>query len=1356
MSAIESNIQSSSAAGGGRDPRPNLDVNDSKISFEDDDLVWVQDENNRNWFPGQVIKENTADKTYDIKFNQENHPGVPIDQITKFELDIGDNVIVLNEEEDKFLNDNFKNGKISVINDKNRYNLDKDKYDVIYDDNTREANITLTHLAETDTQMLSNLAEKNKEDIDIGNSVLTTVDIFGKEKDHEGSVYMITKDLFATNKIDSREHKYNLSDIFDISNISEDKFVLTGIFNSNNSENLPPTIPLAIECYVNKDKTIIDFCVLLFIPSSLGDPSLSTVDGVFKGNYGQTGRDIKSVNVMSIMDGKKLINKSDTYMKSRNPNFIGQPNADVADLYTEFLNTNLNKDLFFNNVEKNNYINILFYLTTQRLFGIFIAQNLNLPSFIFKSNSEFTTLNFFFDIQTKIFTIKTKFSLLPIGVVNQVGTVLLDIIINFTNFSQSKIVLTPFINIPKGDYLFLPVTDITFDEDNLLKSKIEFTPPTTAEEIFPNSFVQSMINKINNGYPNDDGFNSELDKWIRRQIADKLSEILQGKLSLLLSNILSLQSSVRCLTEEKDNIYLLNYSTLNALVGIKENYTTLDLNTLWSALDRDIHGVSIYFNEIKYNLHNKEMVNADEELTSLTDFIMSNYKDVNGDNIHPNSLCQILLLISQGVGNAITEGLGVLLQNDNVTFVTITNNLLGNNVKKQFGITGNSIVIRSTKAKGEIGKSNRYIIGNRLNLINTFYFLLYNDGDPFAIVEIKINIDIQKDKFSVEYKTIGFFKYYDLMKTFYFGKFDNKQFPPAPNGSGSLSVYEQDKLEPVFTIQSDEWTNGILAKGAHITITDNRGTMVGGTKGGTSIQVGGGKPYRTVLTTDLDPNTFKNEDFMDFIDSEIENYKLKLTNITQERDDVKAVENAVKTENYLRSDNRIGNKSHQGIVLFDTETTTPDTNYVYIGPISPNGDKTVSISKKYGKILRFSKDTNTKIKATIDSNVSDKKYTVFIKPGKENSSDWDKFVLKPNFSKNYSNESELPLKWSIVRFGSVFDNFKFSLTNNSSEQKDIASELVTRVFRDLMVDPIANDLSLTKGLFEDTQRVFKMEKMIYIQVLIYFKILFVLLKRYDSNLISLPGYVSIKPLLNKLYEDYDSFTQFNEEVSDDYKYTAATDSATSENTATTTDNIDEELNSAPVSTLLSPIISSMDTKTNASVFEPINQNIDDPALLREYVLKAALLVLQNLGIVLQMYMNILGRMPVDEDANMVANYNPFALYPMYQKLVNVYNQLYHFYMGLKNNNDDEISDTLTKHNSATINKYLVSLALRIGTSSSLMAYGGYMSRKNKHKSYKRKFSKRISRNGNTKTRTTRNHNSSKIEREREQRYTRKL
>ena len=42
----------------------------------------------------------------------------------------------------------------------------------------------------------------------------------------------------------------------------------------------------------------------------------------------------------------------------------------------------------------------------------------------------------------------------------------------------------------------------------------------------------------------------------------------------------------------------------------------------------------------------------------------------------------------------------------------------------------------------------------------------------------------------------------------------------------------------------------------------------------------------------------------------------------------------------------------------------------------------------------------------VNNEKTDKKYPVFINPGKENSRDWDQFVLKPNFSKNYSNKTE--------------------------------------------------------------------------------------------------------------------------------------------------------------------------------------------------------------------------------------------------------------------------------------------------------------------------------------------------------------
>lgn len=166
MSAIEPNINpviqgdKASAAGGGPGPDPN--VND----FNKNDLVWVQDDNNMNWFPG-FITEKKADNLYDTQFNQDPHPGVPIDQITKFELKVGDDVIVLNENEERFTNSNFKNGKISGINDKNKLSLNTDKYDVTYDDNTREENINLYHLAETESQMLLNLAKKKRKMLEI-------------------------------------------------------------------------------------------------------------------------------------------------------------------------------------------------------------------------------------------------------------------------------------------------------------------------------------------------------------------------------------------------------------------------------------------------------------------------------------------------------------------------------------------------------------------------------------------------------------------------------------------------------------------------------------------------------------------------------------------------------------------------------------------------------------------------------------------------------------------------------------------------------------------------------------------------------------------------------------------------------------------------------------------------------------------------------------------------------------------------------------------------------------------------------------------------------------------------------------
>ena len=810
MSAIQPNIQSSSAAGGGPDPNPNPNPNPNvdKNKFKDDDLVWVQDEKNRNWFPGKITEKN-EDNTYDIQFNQESHPSVPIDRISDFELDVGNDVIVLNEEEDKFLNDNFKNGKISGVNAENKLRLNTDKYDVTYDDNTTEANINLIHLAETDEQMLNKMK----------NEVLTTIGIFSRN----GAVYKKIDELFRENKLDESNHSYKTSDIFDTKKFNDLDFVLTGLFNATT-----PVIPAAIELNANNNITFFDLAMWVFVPQKQIDADHALLE-----NIEQVGKDLPRNHVMTLMNGENIIDTSSKYIVPGE-----QDTYKNVSIYKKFLTDELNKDTSFsNNIERTDYINFLLYLVAQTVIASVRIFNYT-TAFDFRGEPEIKP--FFYDVTTKIATFEAIFDLASVNLDNQndplkpIGNIIAKAIFDLTNLPKSKIVFTPFFrDIPKGDYLFPPVTDITFDSSNLLKSKIEFTPPTTDEQIFPPNLVTSMINKLQNGPIDDTGFNSVLDNWLRPQIAEKLNKILKGKLSLSLPNILSLQKTVTCLKEETNNIYLLNYSTLNALVGIKENYTTHDLNTLWLNLDRDIHGVPIYFNDIKYKLYNNELGNTDkkraDEIINLYNFINRNYTDVNGYGMYPNSLCQILVLTSQSVGNAIIEGLGSFLDNlgDNkkAKFVQISNNLLGNTVKKQFGITGNSIVIRSEKGQGDLG--NTYIVRPRLKLINTLYFLLYSDdGTPFAVVEIKINIDIVQDEFNVEYKTIVFFKYYDVMKGFYFGKLDYKEFPPAPNGSGTLSVYDYNKLEPVLvlTIQSDNWQNGILAIGSTIKSLNTRVT----------------------------------------------------------------------------------------------------------------------------------------------------------------------------------------------------------------------------------------------------------------------------------------------------------------------------------------------------------------------------------------------------------------------------------------------------------------------------------------------------------------------------------------------------
>jgi hypothetical protein len=1402
---IEIKGNKASAAGGG--PGPSLNPELSKISFDDDDLVWVQDENNRNWFPGLITEQN-EDNTYNIQFNQEPHQGVPIDRISEFELDIGADVIVLNKEEDKFSNDNFKNGKISGINDKNKLRLNTYKYDVIYDDNIRETNIILNHLAETDAQMLLN---KGLFTSDFFKRIVAEFDRLGEkavsklqfeqvefETKENTLEYMLSpikieKTYYYTSKDKDLDWyfkrvwaKYYINNKnLDFNAITEQVYrdLLGGHIirlPNNNEDRFRFKKSAGLLKYYNYIIKLVDS--LSQIPNGFNKADL--VDMFFcmpDQNFVIKFFELDTNTLLIFLDGQIIsINQSNRekvflledflYGNLKKYTHIYDPINQTINIFeTSHINSvnAKNSNIGFKLVNSNLQMNLktkalILRVTYNKPFvlyqhGVYIGETIHKIDGLEQDRITFIAngQGIFYIYDYKIagdYPRAKLYGTFENGSLKKDASVGIEFYDSMEDFNAKT-----FLNDGEKAGGVMAALDrqqyngtvIIYDDIQLDNVDYEYLllldkkKPLESENLFdPNGYF--MKYKIGPYYTTD------LAKYKTNPF--KISDILdlpedfKGEFhkTLIHNRENNLPLSITLESKKGKTVYdILGFMFFPTIDVIRNT----PLHTLFSIyftdkVNRDItRGQSFAINKDG---------NEYKETGKYWGIYDSNRIDVYKKWLH-EKLLDIIFTTEIERENYINAVFYASQQ-----FMDIMSNYFNNENLQYQPISKDFINVFYTNRKIiSIGRKYFLAMSNKCTLFDD-YISKFNTlycGTLAITVEYNLKEGICKILITPILET--YFKLGNKAGGKYVGQTQKQKVSNdeneleienfIPNGKGKMYFYLADETNPddqfdfsdkqlTMTLETDKWANGDLLKGTRVKINyiDNLRTN----------PEYKGRVFNIELSQELSLNSIINDGGLNFIESEIKNYKLKITKITKERADVKAVEDAVKKGNYLRPDNRLGNKSHQGIVLFADTIADPSnaTNYVYIGPILPNDDKTVSISKKYGKILQFSKDTN--IKPNV--NVSDKKYTVFIKPGKENSRDWDHFVLKPNFSKNYLEYSELPLEWSIVRFGSVFDNFKFSLSNNSLGQKGIASELVTRVFRDLMVDPIANDLSLTKGLFEDTQRVFKMEKMIYIQVLIYFKILFVLLKRYDSNLISLPGYVSMKGLLNKLYEDYDSFTEFNQEVSDDYKYdtTNSPDSATSY-------NIDEELNTAPVSTLLSPIISSMDPKTNTSVFEPINQNIDDLKLLPVYVLKAALLVLQNLGIVLQMYMSILGRMPVDEDANIVANYNPFLLYPMYQKIQNVYNDLYRLLPGTSN---DDV-ETLTKHNSATINKYLVSLALRIGASSSLMSYGGYMSRKNKHKSHKRKFSKRNSKNGIT----TRNYNCSKRERkERELRYTRKL
>lgn len=1401
-----SNI-TSTAAGGGPEPNVNL--------FKDNDLVWVQDGDKK--FPGLITKQN-PDNTYDIQYNTEPHPDVPINNISEFNLAVGDDVIVLNEEEDKFADDNFKHGTISDIklDNTNEKNIDKeDKYDVTYDDNTSEKDVRLQHLAETavnseintDTQAL---IDKGLFRSDFFTGIVTEFDRMGSESvtdlarervelDTQDKIveYILSPDKqvntypYAPRNLDwyfkrflagdYKENKLNWSEITKI--VDKDVIIRNNLF-------------IKLDNDIEKRQ----FASLLDFYNYINGLAINVKNGLAQIPNGFNTQDIvdmffsvssQAFSAPFLLDfGIDYTIASSEYLaipiQTKETEIITKP------LYSFLYGNIANNGPIYNTATKN--IEWSSKIPMGARVGKYVASGFKLVVLDLQMNLETRDVNL-------VVTYHEPFGLFQQGVyIGQTESKIEN------NGREQEITI-----IANGQGVFyiydfktvgaFPRAKIygSFSNDSLKKGRLVGI-----------EFYYSQADFDAKTFLNDGEKAGGVMSTLARQKFDgtilvpddiKLDNIDLDY--LLLINKKSLLSPL-----ESENLFDVNGYFMKYTIGpyyttdqAKYNANPFKISDVFD-LPTDFKG------KFQSTLINNRQNNSDLPITIESKKGKTTY-DILGFMFFPTSIDIITnnplpTLFSnyfmEKVSKDVTRGQAFAI-NQNGKEYKETKTYWAQHTAENIDFYKNWLrnKLPNTDFKNEIERENYInaifyssqqfmdIIGNYFHseqlpyqpLGNEFMNMFYTNGKIISIgrkyfLGMTVDPDPNNTLFddyltkfhtpicgtlttTVEYNLkdgVAKMSITPVWQTYFKGEGRNDSMGGKyvgqtlkqkvsndgvvidnfiPNGKGIMYFYLADKHDPendklgfldkqlTMTLETDAWSNGNLLKGAKVVIN-----YIDNLNQNPKYK---GRTYKIELTQPFLFDTILDDvsQIISGINTEIVNYETKISEIREERASIKAVEDAVKNGHYLKADNRLGDKSHQGIVLFATNTEY----YVYIGPILPENDNTVSISKKYGKILQFDKALGLNVKP-VDPKVSDKKYTVFIKSGREKSRDWDKFVLKPNFSQNYSDPAQLPLQWQMIRFGSAYDNLKFSLTNNSigEQGKGTASQIVTRVFADLMTDPLANDLSLTKGLFEDKQRIFKMEKMIYIQVLIYFKILFVFLKRYEGNLDNLGAeYFSMKPLLNELYEDYNNFTQFNSEVSDEYKYDMTN--------ALPNDAIDTELTTAPVSTLLWPIISSMEPKTNASVFDPINQTIDNPELLTVYVLKASLLVLQNLSIVLQMYMNIIGRMPVDEDDNMVLNYNPFILFPMFQKIVSVYNRLYPMYqkqyrdltpdLAAKINDDVKLNRNLEKINSATINKYLVTLALRLGVSSSLMYRGGYMSRKNKQNQiHKHKFSKRIS------------------------------
>jgi len=378
---------------------------------------------------------------------------------------------------------------------------------------------------------------------------------------------------------------------------------------------------------------------------------------------------------------------------------------------------------------------------------------------------------------------------------------------------------------------------------------------------------------------------------------------------------------------------------------------------------------------------------------------------------------------------------------------------------------------------------------------------------------------------------------------------------------------------------------------------------------------------------------------------------------------------------YLIDDTKLTNKSKKGIIIFEPDIK--GRKYIYEGPLINHKKKNkIGISKEYGRILQISDDKRKGVNK------------IFINVNSKGRKDWYKFMLVDDVSNYLSkSKSELPLRWSVVHFDSLYDNIMNNIIDKQA--KDLQLEVSE------LLHSIGNSSSIDDDLFEDTKRLMKMEELVYIDAIVYIRTIIMMLDKYNESVTNKEKKETeedvLKNTTNELTKDYNLFIKFNPKISEKNEIGEISESCLEQNTDTT--NIVSQPSNETA--LLLPILASLSEQTN-DLLEPFNLlDISDT----QHIINVLLILVKNAIIVFYMYLVITTRPNI---ASRLSNHDPFIISEMYNRL----KLLYDIIITNSEQKNAETSQDIIDNNRNEINVLLVMLALQIDNIPSFIKFSG--------------------------------------------------